>query len=246
MLDRVNTSTPSLDASRLFQDAYSHLKPGIKFVQERPAESIAAGVVLVSAAAAAVALRGRGLSALGTAGEEALGKNLLGKSLLESRATGEKVLGGAARQVENALRKPLAEPVQYRSVAQEVEAFSRNLDDGLRRHDALAHVMTLKNPATYGGELRGAISESVAKQMLERPWKKPSFRDALSRYQSERDIQYDSYGWEAPPIPRATLKKWFDLSKRRMEENMRRWGRGLPEDSSYSVYQHLEVPRKWS
>jgi hypothetical protein len=245
MLDRVNTSTPSLDASRLFQDAYSHLKPGIKFVQERPAESIAAGVVLVSAAAAAVALRGRGLSALGTAGEEALGKNLLGKSLLESRATGEKVLGGAARQVENALRKPLAEPVQYRSVAEEVAAFSRNLDPGFRTHDALAHVMTLRNPATNGGELRGAISQSVAEQMIERPWRKPSFRVAVSNYESAQRIQANTYGWEAPAIPEETLRKWFDLSQRRMRENIKRWG-GVPEKYWYQFIEHLEVPRKWS
>jgi predicted Rdx family selenoprotein len=240
------TDSSSTDASRrLFDDACCHLKPGIKFVQEHPAESITAGLVLCSAGAVAVALRGRGLAALGTAGEGALGKNVLGNFLCGKSALGERLLGGVAKQLNSAALKPGAELAQYRTVAEEVAAFSRNLDGNFPEHDALAHVMTLKNPATIGGELRGAISESVAVQMIERPWwRKPSFRVALSAYERElRDLN-SNYDFQHT-IPEATLKKWFDLSRTRMAENIKRWG-GVPKGTYYNNLQHLEVPRKWS
>lgn len=145
----------------------------------------------------------------------------------------------------------MAEPVQYRTVKKEVEAFRRNLSPGLKRHDALGHVMTLKNPATPGGELRAAISQSVAKQMIDYPNTKPSFETAFKAYESERVYQIEenlrlSKSPDLPRIPEATLKKWFDLSEGRMEENIRRWGRSTPKDTNYGNLRRLKVPQKWS
>ncbi len=88
---------------------------------------------------------------LGSVGEEALGKNVLGNFLRGKSAPVENLLGQVAKQVDSVVVKPLAEPPQYRTVAKEVEAFSRNLSGENDLHDALAHVMTLKNPATVSG-----------------------------------------------------------------------------------------------
>jgi hypothetical protein len=235
------TDSSSTDASmRLFDDACGHLKPAIKFVQAHQAESITAGLVLVSAA---VALRGRGLAALGSAGEGVLGKNLLGKS-----APVEKILGGVAKQVDTPVLQALAEPVQYRTVAEEVRAFNSTfVSDGAAgaNHDAVAHTMIFRNPTTPGGEMRGAFCQSVAEQMILFPGRPPSYDMAINLYQGVREVLRKSYGYKAPPIPEATLKKWFDLSERLMAENIKRWG-GVPKSTNYEDLQHLLVRRKWS
>jgi hypothetical protein len=136
----------------------------------------------------------------------------------------------------------------YSTVAQELKAFNATFagDNAAGPfHDVLAHILTLKNPATPGGELRGAICQSVAEQKIMFPGQPASYDKAIELYQGVRGVLSKHYGYNAPPIPEQTLKKWFYLSDRLMDENFLRWG-GVPRSSSYSDLEKLLVKRKWS
>ncbi len=169
---------------------------------------------------------------------------MLGNLLRGKSVPGEKLFGGVARQLDSAALKPGAEPVQYRTVAQEVEAFSRNLDDGGRNHDALGHALTFKNSAKLGGEQRAIVCEEVAKHMISSPGEPPSFARVLKSYYSGLE-GFETLGYRPRPIPEETLRKWFDLSVEMMTRNIERWG-GVPKSTKYEDLKHLLVRRKWS
>ncbi len=236
MLDRQTEFIHAPDGRKLFEDAYSNFKPQIKFVEEHKAETV--GLVLLGTLAAVLALRGRGLA--------------LGARTSDSIAFGTRSAGSRSRgllRAEDSSVVRAFDPKKFHTVAAEVRGFSRYLDElefplSLKTHDARAHVLTLKNPATPGGELRGAISESVAKQMIDGNRKYPLFHEAVERYEDTRII-LRRQGLPAPQIPEPKLKQWFELSKARMDENFELWGY-KPKSSLFDDLQNLPVRRKWS
>jgi hypothetical protein len=239
MLDRQTNSIQAPDGSKLFEDAYSNLKPQINFVEEHKAETV--GLVILGTLAAVLALRGRGFAlgaripgSVGTTFEIGTTPGSLGKTLI--RADDGSILRAF-------------DPKKYHTVAAEVRGFSRYLGEldfplSVRTHDARAHVLTLKNPATVGGELRGAISESVAKQMIDGRREYPLFHEAVHRYEDTRII-LRRQGLPAPKIPEPKLKQWFELSRARMDENFELWGY-KPRSSLFEDLKDLPVRRKWS
>lgn len=232
MLDRQTiTRDQGGEGAKLFEDAYANRIPApLRLIEEHKAET--ATVMVLGTIAAALLLRGpgRGLA-----------------------FSGAKNGGFASRSLALAGEGQIArafDPKKYHTVAAEVRGFSRSLDDFLgknqflRSHDARAHVLTLKNPATVGGELRGAISESVARQMIDGRRKYPLFHEAVERYEDVRIILRNG-GYSVPKIPEKTLRRWFDLSQARMEENFQLW-RFKPRTSNFDDLKDLPVPRKWS